>query len=93
MENKNIGKVLQVMGPVVDARFDEGKLPPITEGTGLGDVIRGTKAGRTSDDERICFIASGMPVWDVGWGYELYLNAREMGLGQTLTLWDSPYLC
>ena len=71
----------------------EGKLPPITEGTGLGDVIRGTKAGRTSDDERICFIASGMPVWDVGWGYELYLNAREMGLGQTLTLWDSPYLC
>jgi len=70
----------------------EGKLPPITEQTSLGDVICGTKAGRTSEDERICFVTSGMPVWDVGWGYELYENAKKMGLGQTLKLWDSPYL-
>lgn len=28
---------------------------------------------------------------DVGWGYEIYTNARSMGLGQTLTLWDEPY--
>ena len=70
----------------------EGKLPPITEATSLGDVICGTKEGRTSHDERICFVTSGMPVWDVGWGYDLYLSAKEKGLGQTLKLWDSPYL-
>lgn len=70
----------------------ENKLPPISEGTSLGDIICGTKPGRTSDEERICFIAGGMPVWDVGWGYELYLNAKKMGLGQTLKLWNSPYL-
>ena len=29
MENKNIGKVIQVMGPVVDVAFNEGELPEI----------------------------------------------------------------
>ena len=29
MENKNIGKVIQVMGPVVDVAFKEGELPEI----------------------------------------------------------------
>ena len=70
----------------------EGKLPPITEATSLGDVICGTREGRTSDEDRICFITSGMPVWDVGWSYEIYQNAKKMGLGTTLKLWDSPYL-
>ena len=70
----------------------EGKLPPITEAISLGDVICGTAEGRTSDDERICFVTGGLPVWDVGWSYELYQNATRMGLGQELKLWDSPYL-
>jgi ornithine cyclodeaminase len=70
----------------------EGKLPPITEATSLGDVICGTKKGRESADDRICFVTGGMPVWDVAWGYEIYLKAKEMGLGQTLRLWDDPYL-
>ena len=29
MENLNLGKVIQVMGPVVDVRFNEGQLPQI----------------------------------------------------------------
>ena len=70
----------------------EGKLPPVTQSTGLGDVICNTAPGRASDDDRICFIAGGMPVWDVAWGYELYRNALKKGLGQKLKLWDSPYL-
>ena len=70
----------------------EGKLPPITEATSLGDIIRGIKSGRKNEEERYCFIAGGMPVWDVGWGYELYQNALAKGLGTTLKLWDSPYL-
>lgn len=70
----------------------EGKLPPITEAKGLGDVITGALPGRTSDDERICFVAGGMPVWDVGWSFDLLQTAKDMGLGQKLKLWDSPYL-
>ena len=70
----------------------EGKIPPIQEATGLGDIIRTGALGRASEDERLCFIAGGMPVWDVGWGYDLYTRAKEMGVGQRLTLWDSPFL-
>ena len=50
----------------------EKKLPPLSEAVSLGDVITGKGEGRTSDEERICFITSGMPVWDVGWGFEVY---------------------
>lgn len=70
----------------------EGKIPSITEGTSLGDIICGTKVGRESADDRICFIAGGMAVWDVAWGYELYQSAKEKGLGQNLLLWDEPHL-
>ncbi len=70
----------------------DGKLPPITEGVSLGDIISKSKVGRESHDDRICFIASGMPVWDVAWGYELYENAIKKGLGQKLLLWDGPHL-
>ena len=70
----------------------EGKLPPITEATSLGDVINGTRKGRENDEERICFVTGGLPVWDVGWSYEIYQNALKLGLGQKLRLWDDPYL-
>lgn len=69
----------------------EGKLPPITEGISLGDVICKTAQGRESEDDRICFIASGMAVWDVAWGYEMYQSALEKGLGQKLLLWDGAH--
>ena len=55
-------------------------------------MICGTREGRVSDEERICFVTGGLPVWDVGWGYESYAKAKEMGLGVELKLWDSPYL-
>lgn len=72
--------------------MSEGKLPPITEQVSLGDIVTGSAPARTDDGERICFITSGMPVWDVGWGCEVYTRAKEMGLGTVLKLWDSPYL-
>jgi ornithine cyclodeaminase len=55
-------------------------------------VINGTRKGRENDEERICFVTGGLPVWDVGWSYEIYQNARKLGLGQELTLWEDPYL-
>lgn len=80
------------IGVDIYSLMHEGKLPPITESTSLGDVIRGTRPGRESDEERICFVTGGLPVWDVGWSYEIYRNAVKLGLGQTLKLWDEPYL-
>ena len=71
--------------------IDEGKMPPLTEHTSLGDIVVGKKPGRQSHDERICLATTGMPVMDVGWGYECYLKAKELGLGQTLKLWDESY--
>ena len=58
----------------------------------LGDVINKSRPGRESEEERICFVTGGLPVWDVGWSYEIYQNALKLGLGQTLKLWDEPYL-
>ena len=69
----------------------EGKLAPISETTALGDVISGRKTGRESDSERICFLAGGMPLWDVGWGYEIYKSALAKGIGKSLNLWQTPY--
>jgi len=70
----------------------EKKLPSLADATGLGDVITGIAEGRKSKAERISFIAGGMPVWDVGWGYEIYENAKRLGIGTPLNLWKSPYL-
>ncbi len=70
----------------------EGKLPALIDGTGLGDVICGKKPGRTSHDDRVCFITGGMVIWDIGWSFDILQNAKRLGLGQTLKLWDSPYL-
>ena len=81
------------IGVQVYRMMHEGKLPPLSESVSLGDVVTGARPGRTRDDERVCFITSGMPVWDVGWAWEIYRNAVRMGLGQKLLLWDSPYQC
>ena len=80
------------IGVQIYRQMYEGKLPPITEATSLGDVIGGTRVGRESEDERICFITGGIPVWDVGWSYEILQNAKKLGLGQKLKLWDTPAL-
>ena len=58
----------------------------------LGNIIRGIDKGRTSDDERILVSLGGMPILDVGWGYECYHKALELGIGTKLKLWDSPFL-
>ena len=71
--------------------IDDGKLPALNDSIGLGDVVNGKKIGRANDDERIVFIACGMSVFDISWGYEMMENARKNGIGQSLNLWDSPH--
>lgn len=89
-EDYHAAYAAQIGGPVYEL-IDAGKKESLETAPDLGHIILGEKPGRTSDDERIIFIASGMAVFDLGWGYTLYKNALERGIGQKLTLWDSPY--
>jgi N-[(2S)-2-amino-2-carboxyethyl]-L-glutamate dehydrogenase len=70
--------------------IDAGKLPSLADSTGLGDVVNGVKPGRENSKERVIFIACGMAVFDISWGFEMVENAREKGIGQSLNLWDKP---
>ncbi len=58
----------------------------------LGDIIFGKKPGRISDDQIFVFSVGGMPVEDVAWGKRCYENAKKLGLGTSLRLWDKPDL-
>ncbi|WP_432661882.1 tyramine oxidase subunit B [Wukongibacter baidiensis] len=78
-------------GPLYNL-IDDGKLPALEDSTSLGEIILKDKPGRTNDEERITFIACGMAVFDLGWGYEMYQNAQKKGIGQNLLLWDEPYM-
>lgn len=80
-----------MMGGQIYSLIDAGKLPAIDKIPSLGDCACGTIKGRESDDERICLMTSGMPIEDVAWSYDCYLRAKEMGLGTTLKLWESPH--
>jgi ornithine cyclodeaminase/alanine dehydrogenase-like protein (mu-crystallin family) len=70
--------------------IDAGKLPALRDSTGLGDVVNGRKPGRRSPEERLIFVACGMAVFDIAWGFECYQNALKQGIGQSLMLWEKP---
>ena len=58
----------------------------------LGNIMRGIEEGRTSKDEIFLVSLGGMPILDVGWGYECYHRAVRESIGTKLKLWDTPYL-
>ena len=70
--------------------IDAGKLPALKDSTGLGDVVNKKKAGRETPQQRVIFIACGMAVFDISWGFEVYTTAKSKGIGQSLNLWDKP---
>ena len=81
-----------VIGGPIYRLIDEGKLPALSDLRDLGSVLANSSAPRTRDDERVAFVACGMSVFDLAWGYDLYQTAQTKGLGTPLTLWDSPYV-
>lgn len=58
----------------------------------IADVITGVMQGRRNDEERIIYSVGGMPVEDIAWGKTVYENARKLGIGIKLPLWDKPEL-
>ena len=81
-----------VIGGPIYKLVDTGKLPPLKDLDSIGQIILGEKEGRKTSDETFVFVACGMAVFDVGWGYEIYQNALKNNIGQKLTLWDQPAL-
>jgi ornithine cyclodeaminase/alanine dehydrogenase-like protein (mu-crystallin family) len=81
-----------VIGGPIYRLIDDKKLPPLQDFTSIGQIILGEKDGRTGGDETFVFVACGMAVFDVGWGYEIYQNALRNNIGQKLLLWDKPAL-
>lgn len=58
----------------------------------MGDIIIGNKPGRKSKDEKIFFNPIGMGIHDLSEAHRIYENAKEMGIGKELPLWESPFL-
>lgn len=57
----------------------------------LGDIINNKSDGRLCNNENIIFITGGIPAEDIAWAYTVYKNAKNMGIGQNLLLWDTPF--
>ena len=58
--------------------------------TQIGQIIRGKRPGRESDDEIILVSMEGMPIEDVAWAYECYTYALVHDIGTRLKVWDKP---
>lgn len=60
--------------------------------TDLGEVIKGERPGRVSEDEILVLSVGGMPVEDMAWGRRVLDQARARGIGTVLPVWDTPEL-
>jgi ornithine cyclodeaminase/alanine dehydrogenase-like protein (mu-crystallin family) len=55
----------------------------------LRDIMLGRIPGRTSPGDKIHFLSFGLACEDLAVAERIYQKARTLGLGQTLTLWDT----
>ncbi len=58
----------------------------------MGDILLGKRPMREHEDDIIIYSVGGMPVEDVAWGEVCYKNAKRLGIGTKLHLWDAPYM-
>lgn len=80
-----------VIGGPLYRLIDDGKLPALKDFTDLGTLLQSSAAQGAVDGQRTVFVACGMSVFDLGWGYETYKTALAKGIGTALALWDAPY--
>jgi ornithine cyclodeaminase len=56
----------------------------------LAQLVLGNHPGRKSADETLYCSSMGLGALDIMIGYTIYQNAKKMGIGTKLALWDSP---
>jgi 2,3-diaminopropionate biosynthesis protein SbnB len=57
----------------------------------LGDILVGKASGRQAETDKILFNPIGMGINDVAEAYRVYRQAVRQGIGQRLSLWNSPH--
>ena len=92
MEHK--GKVVQVLGPVLDIRFEDGKLPPLRNAVRVGNVIAEV-AKHMGEDTARCVamnatdgLVRGMEAVDTGSGITVPVGNQT--LGRMFNLFGEP---
>ena len=83
-------EVLHRGTPLLAKLFKAGKIAESKIHANIGAVVRGTKKGRESRDERIFFSPLGVGSLDIGVASFVYREAKNKGLGVPLKLWDNP---
>ena len=61
-----------------------------SEITNIGEIILGEKEGRTSSSQKILFANLGMGCLDIVVAERIYQNAKKLGIGQKVKLWEQP---
>ena len=105
MNNSNTGSVAQVMGPVVDVRFDEGHLPAIDNAltVSIGDRTLTVEVAQHIGDNTVRCIAMastdgltrGAPVTDTGHAISVPVGRETLGrifnvLGEAVDNQETP---
>ena len=100
---ENIGKIVQVMGPVVDVEFEQGKLPTIYKALAISNpaindepdnlIVEvaqhlGDNVVRTIAMDVTDGLVRGMPVKDTG--KPILMPVGEAGLGRVLNVVGRP---
>ncbi len=80
-----------IIGGPLYRLIDDGKLPALKDFTDLGTVLQAPAQHADTGARRTVFVACGMSVFDLAWGYEIYRTAQDKGLGTPLALWNTPY--
>lgn len=69
----------------------EGKVSreKITE---LGEIISGEKSARDNEKQIVLYAVGGMPIEDVAWAKDVYIQAQKKHIGTVLNLWEESKL-
>ncbi len=83
-------EVLHRGTPLLAKLYKAGRMKSEKIHANIGEIIRGKKAGRTNQYERIFFSPLGLGSEDVAVGTLVYREAKKKGLGISLKLWEHP---
>ncbi len=84
-------EVLHRGTPLLARLFKAGKISEDKIYANIGAIVRGTKKGRETRDERIFYSPLGLGSEDIGVASLVYKEAKAKGLGVALKLWDTSW--